>query len=106
MEVNPTDITRRSWISAGKDRLLGYLSGMPLLAWLSGALVSVILERMAGTPIAHFVGLAKMPVLFGVLIMMKEPLMIPGALSYVLAIYVLPTVVMALVVACPANLLA
>jgi branched-chain amino acid transport system permease protein len=102
LEVNPTHKKRRR-LSSGKERLLGFVSGIPLLGWLSGALFSVILERLAGTPIAQFLGLAKIPVLFGVLIMLKAPLMIPGALAYVFAVYVLPAVVLAFIVAAPAN---
>jgi branched-chain amino acid transport system permease protein len=106
MEVKSTDTTWKLHLSAGKERLVEFLSVIPLLGWLSGALLSVILERMAGTPIAHFLGLPKIPVLFGVLIMLKAPLMIPGALAYVFAVYVLPAVVLARIFAGPANMLA
>lgn len=106
MEVNSTGNTRKLRLSAVKAHLSESLSGIPVLGWLSGALVSVLLERMVGTPIAHLVGLAKIPVLFGVLIMLKEPLMIPGALAYVFVVYVLPAVALAYVVAGPANRLA
>ncbi|PKN63390.1 MAG: branched-chain amino acid ABC transporter permease [Deltaproteobacteria bacterium HGW-Deltaproteobacteria-15] len=106
MEVNSTRNTRKLRLSAVKAHLSESLSGIPILGWLSGALVSVLLERMVGTPIAHLVGLERIPVLFGVLIMLKEPLMIPGALAYVFAVYLLPAVVLAYVVAGPANVLA
>jgi len=46
-----------------------------------------------GTSLALTLGLPKIPVLFGFVIMLKKPVMIPGAFLYVLWIYVLPAVV-------------
>jgi branched-chain amino acid transport system permease protein len=106
MDVNPTANTWSSLLKGGKDRLLLFLSGAPLVGWLAGALLSVILERAAGTPVAHFVGLPKIPVLFGILTVLKNPLMTPPALAYVLLIYILPAVLVARLFAGPANRLA
>ncbi|RJR29382.1 MAG: branched-chain amino acid ABC transporter permease [Desulfobacteraceae bacterium] len=94
------------WLSTGKDRVSGFVSGIPLLGWLSGALAAVVIERLAGTPIAQFVGLSKIPALLGILIMLKEPLMVPSALAYVFIVYLLPAVVVARLIAGPANILA
>jgi branched-chain amino acid transport system permease protein len=67
-------------------------SRIPLLGWLFGALTAVALERYVGTFLALTLGLPKIPVLFGFLIMLKKPVLIPGAILYVLLIYVLPSV--------------
>ncbi len=68
-------------------------SRVPLLGWLSGALIAVALERLVGTPLALALGLQKIPVLFGFVIMLKKPALIPSAVLYVLLIYALPTAV-------------
>jgi branched-chain amino acid transport system permease protein len=65
-------------------------SRVPLLGWLFGAFLAVMLERLAGTPLALAVGLPKVPALFGLDIMLKKPLLIPNAALYVLLIYGLP----------------
>jgi len=65
-------------------------SRVPLLGWVLGAPLAVILEHLLGTPLALALGLPKIPVLFGFVIMLKKPALIPGALLYVLLIYVLP----------------
>jgi branched-chain amino acid transport system permease protein len=65
-------------------------SRVPLLGWLCGALIAVTLERFAGTPIAMFLGLQKIPVLFGLDIMLKKPILVPNAILYVLLVYGLP----------------
>ncbi len=67
-----------------------WVSKVPLLAWLIGALIAVGLEMAIGTPLARGLGLPKAPVLFGFIIMLKKPLLIPGAALYLLLIYVLP----------------
>jgi branched-chain amino acid transport system permease protein len=77
-----------------------------MAGWLTGALAAVILERAAGTPIAHFLGLPKVPVLFGVLTVLKDPVMTPFAVAYVCAVYILPGVVIARLTAAPANRIA
>ena len=68
-------------------------SRVPLLGWLFGALIAVTLERYAGTPLALALGLEKIPVLFGFVIMLKKPLLIPHVTLYMVLIYGLPTVV-------------
>ena len=65
-------------------------SRVPLLGWLCGALIAVTLERFAGTPIALFLGLPKIPALFGLDIMLKKPILVPNAILYVLLVYGLP----------------
>jgi len=78
-------------------------SEVPLLAWLVGALVAVVCEQKLGLTVAEALGLPKIPVLFGVLFMLKQPSLIPGALLYIVLIYLLPSCVTARVVAPVAN---
>ncbi|MBC8497049.1 MAG: hypothetical protein H8D37_05250, partial [Chloroflexi bacterium] len=63
---------------------------VPLLGWLLGILVAVTLEQLVGAPLAHLLGLAKVPVLFGFVIVLKQPSLLPGTLLYILLIYLLP----------------
>ncbi|MGB3096809.1 MAG: branched-chain amino acid ABC transporter permease [Candidatus Deferrimicrobiaceae bacterium] len=65
-------------------------SQIPLLGWLFGALIVAVLERLVGNPLALALGLRKIPALFGFLIMLKKPVLIPNAILYVLLIYVIP----------------
>ena len=68
-------------------------SRVPLLGWFFGAMVAVTLERLAGTPLAQFLGLQKIPVLFGFSVMLKNPVLIPNVILYTLIIYGVPTAV-------------
>jgi branched-chain amino acid transport system permease protein len=78
-------------------------SNVPLLAWLLGILGAVVCEKEVGLTVAQAVGLPKIPVLFGILYMLKEPALIPGALLYILLIYLLPSCVVAKLLAFWAN---
>ena len=66
------------------------MAPVPLLGWLLGALGAVILEHVVGDPFSELLGLPKIPVLFGALVMLKKPLLIPSVLIYVLVIYGMP----------------
>ena len=74
-------VNRKIWAS---------FSQVPLLGWLFGALIAVALEHVVGTPLALALGLPKIPVLFGFVIILKKPILSPGAILYVLSIYALP----------------
>jgi len=50
----------------------------------------VVLEHYLGDALVEVLGLPKIPVLFGFVIMLKKPLLIPSALIFVLTIYALP----------------
>lgn len=63
---------------------------VPLIGWLLGILVAVALEQLVGGGFARVVGLSKVPVLFGFVIVLGEPRLIPGTLIYLLLIYALP----------------
>ena len=62
-----------------------------MAGWLLGMLVAVLIEYFWGYDyISYYLGLPKIPVLFGAIIMLKDPAMIPGALAYDLVVYILP----------------
>ncbi len=66
-------------------------SNVPILGWLLGIFVAVLIEYYWGYDyISYYLGLPKIPVLFGALIMLKKPMMIPGALGYDLIVYIIP----------------
>ena len=83
-----------------------FVSRVPFLAWLLGALAAVLLEHFAGTPFARLLGLPKIPVLFGFVIMLKKPLLIPSAIIYLVLIYLIPIGVVARLGASAMNRLA
>src|SRR3972149_3545947 len=62
----------------------------PLVGWLLSALVAVTLEPLVGAPVALALGLPRVPVLFGFLIMFATPTLIPSAILYTLCIYAVP----------------
>jgi len=65
-------------------------SQVPLLGWLLGALIAVMLEYYVGDALVDVLRLPKIPVLFGFVIMLKKPLLIPSVLVFVMLIYALP----------------
>jgi branched-chain amino acid transport system permease protein len=94
--------TQMTW----KDKLRRLVGGAPLLAWLAGALLAVLLEHLVGDPLATVLGLPKIPVLFGAVIMLKTPILIPSIVVYVTAIYLLPVTLVARLLRAPGNRLA
>ena len=91
--AQPTGIAPESSRTALFSRIRGFFSRTPALGWLLGALLAVILERLWGTPLAHILGLPKIPMLFGLVIMLGKPLLSPSAFVYVLIIYAIPIAV-------------
>lgn len=87
-------------------RVRSYLAPIPLMGWLFGALVAVVLEQTVGLPLALALGLTGIPGLFGLRIMLTRPALIPSAAAYVLLVYALPTLVVARLSAPLANRLA
>ncbi|MGE4552160.1 MAG: branched-chain amino acid ABC transporter permease [Desulfovibrionaceae bacterium] len=89
-------------------RLRAALATVPLMSWLVGALVAVLLEHFIGESLAEGLGLRKIPVLFGINTTFKAIAelidglfgsktldlgvlwQIPAALAYTLAVYVVP----------------
>ena len=84
-------------------KLRNSFSQAPLLGWLLGALIAVVLEYYLGDALVQVLRLPKIPVLFGFVIMLKKPLLIPSALIFVLLIYALPISVVARLSAPVAN---
>jgi branched-chain amino acid transport system permease protein len=81
-------------------------SQVPLLGWLLGALTAVLLEQLVGTPLAEALGMFKIPALFGFVIVLDDPALIPSVSLYVLLIYILPVAAVARLSASLANKLA
>jgi len=71
-------------------KFFGILSVVPLAGWLLGGFTAVLIEYYLGDLISYYLYLPKVPVLFGTLIMLKEPLLIPSALAYNLIVFILP----------------
>ena len=88
MESNSEKLSSPSILS--KINIRAWVSQVPLMGWLIGFLVAVGLEMAIGTPLARALGLYKAPALFGFAIMLKKPLLIPGAVLYLSLIYLLP----------------
>jgi branched-chain amino acid transport system permease protein len=89
-----------------KGKFSAVFSRVPLLGWLFAALIAVVLERYIGLRFAWILELPKIPALFGILIMLKKPLLIPSALAYTTVIYVLPIGLIARLSASVTNKLA
>jgi branched-chain amino acid transport system permease protein len=79
---------------------------VPLLGWLLGALVAVALELLVGTALARLLGMRKVPVLFGAVVALNQPGLLPSAILYTLLIYVLPIAVVVRMSTSMANKLA
>jgi branched-chain amino acid transport system permease protein len=76
-------------------RIRSAFSRVPALGWLAGVLGAVLIEHLFGDPLSFELYLPKIPVLFGCLIMLKHPTLIPAALAYVALIYVAPIALVA-----------
>ncbi|MBW2564145.1 MAG: branched-chain amino acid ABC transporter permease [Deltaproteobacteria bacterium] len=104
MEVTSSELSSPE--TGLKSRILEMFSGIPILGWLLGILIAVILEQIVGTPLAWALGLPKIPALFGFLIMLKKPMLVPSTMLYVLLIFILPIGIVARLSLAPANRLA
>lgn len=88
MTANSGNLFEKMKLLLKKNR--NSFSRVPLIGWLLGALIAVVLEHYLGEPLADILMLPKIPVLFGFVIMLKKPLLIPSVITFVLLIYVLP----------------
>ena len=104
MEVKSDNSSKN--IQTLRARIFDFFSRVPLLGWLLGILIAAVLEHFLGDLAADILRLPKIPALFGVLIMLKKPLLIPSAVLYVALIYGLPIGVIGRLGAKPANWLA
>ncbi len=81
---------KRSRIRTLLSRLWSPFKQVPLIGWLLAAIVAVLLEMFVGQPLARLLGMSKIPALFGVVLVLKTPALIPSTLLYILLIYLLP----------------
>ncbi len=86
--------------------ILKTFSITPLSGWLLGSLAAALMEYYLGAATSYHLYLPKIPVLFGTLIMLKEPLLIPNVIGYDLLIYVIPILLVGRLSAGLANRLA
>lgn len=89
-----------------KHRIRAAFAQVPALGWILGILCTVLVERLWGDALSYQLYLPKLPVLFGCLIMFKQPTLIPSALAYVALIYAIPISAVALFSRKVTNLLA
>jgi len=89
-----------------KARLLGFIAGIPLIGWLLGIFAAVLVEYFLGDLISYYLGLPKIPVLFGFLTVLKKPQLIPGIIGYLVLVYALPVCIIVKPLQKPANRLA
>ena len=90
VEMNNANLPEKKTLS---DRIRDSFSQVPLLAWLCGILVVVLLERFLGGPLTKFLGLPKIPALFGTVTVLRKPQLVPGTVGFLFLIYVLPLIV-------------
>jgi branched-chain amino acid transport system permease protein len=95
-----------SWMTKIMSRFINLCKEVPVAGWLLGLLASVCVEYFAGNELANILGMDKIPVLFGLLTVFKDPLMIPNILGYALLIYFIPVLITAIIIRGPANKLA
>ena len=76
-----------------RDKLWAPYRRVPILGWLVGLLLSTLLETFIGTYLALILGMSDVPALFGFTVVLKQPVLIPGVIIYLLIIYVLPVAI-------------
>ncbi|RJR26205.1 MAG: branched-chain amino acid ABC transporter permease [Desulfobacteraceae bacterium] len=76
---------------------------VPLIGWLVGMLLAVLTESFFGNTLAYALYLPKVPALFGLTIVLKQPSLFPATVFYVLLIYCLPIFAVAGLTATWAN---
>lgn len=81
----------RQRIRAALTRLWQPYRSVPLLGWLLAALASIGVERIIGAPLARTLGMTRIPALFGTVVVLNDPLLLPSAVLFLFLIYLLPT---------------
>lgn len=89
-----------------RSRLRDFAASIPLICWLLGILGAVLTEYFLGDLVSYYLGLPKIPVLFGLLTVLKKPLLIPGILGYLALVYGVPIVFIVRTMRKPTNRLA
>lgn len=79
---------------------------VPLLGWLFSLLIAVGLEQVIGRNLAWALGMSKIPALFGIAVILDNPLLAPSAIVYTLLIYLIPVGIVARYTASLANRIA
>ena len=72
------------------NRLWAPYRQVPLLSWIAGVLVAVVLEHYLGNTLARALGMSKIPSLLGFTLALSKPSLIPSVILYSLVIYFLP----------------
>jgi branched-chain amino acid transport system permease protein len=89
-----------------RARLQGFFATVPLIGWFLGFLGAVLVEYFLGDLISYYLYLPKIPVLFGLLSVLKKPLLIPGTIAYLILVYGLPILIIVKTLQKQANKLA
>ena len=71
--------TPRNRFRAALSKFWQPYRSVPLLGWLLAALIAVGLEQLVGYPLARVLGMSKIPALFGALVVLNDPILIPSA---------------------------
>ena len=90
--ITPTN--QKTWAARWRQFWKSF-SDVPIFGWLIAILAAVALEQFVGQGFARMVGLSKVPVLFGFVIVLGQPSLIPGTLIYLILIYALPILIIA-----------
>jgi len=101
--TSETLTTNRERLGLLRTRLSQPFVMVPILGWFLGAMTAVIIEQLVGLPIARALGMPRSPALFGVVIALQKPALIPSAFLYDLIIYILPILIIAWITMVPAN---
>jgi branched-chain amino acid transport system permease protein len=104
--MNIQNSTSRQDKKGIKHRLQTFFAPVPLIGWLLGIFSAVLAEYFLGDLISYYLGLPKIPVLFGFISALKKPLLIPGTMGYLVLVYGLPVVLIGKSLQKPANKLA
>lgn len=86
-----------------RAKIKSQLAPIPLLGWLFGTLVAMVIEQAVGHSLALALGLSGVPGLFGLRIMLTKRALIPSSVAYVFLVYILPTLAVARLSAPLAN---
>ncbi len=104
--MNSQGSTARKEKKVFRTRLQRFIAGTPLIGWLLAIFGAVLVEYFLGDLISYYLGLPKIPVLFGFLTVLKKPLLIPGTIGYLILVYGLPIFLIIKALQKPANKLA
>jgi branched-chain amino acid transport system permease protein len=104
--MNSQGSTARKEKKGFRARLQRFIAGTPLIGWLLAIFCAVLVEYFLGDLISYYLGLPKIPVLFGFLTVLKKPLLVPGTIGYLTLVYGPPIFLIINALQKPANKLA